>query len=167
MTAKHAARTTPIRLEWSERERSVHFIPEDQDQFALTVEEVMLACQAYERGKRARIQTNMKRLLNELGAWISDHQQKITEGILTKRDNGLFFLVIMAERRYDDELETELAKLDLAMANDDDLAIFQLSVLALPNCERSEYESFVDPTVYLTYQQRNAQNRLSHQPGCS
>jgi len=156
MTTKHNTKVTPIQLKWSERERSVHFIPEDQDQFALTVEDVMLACQAYDKEKRARIQSHIRRLLNELGAWINEHQDKIAEGILTKRDNGLFFLAIMSGREYDDELQTDLAKLDLQIANDADLAIFQLSVLALPNCERGEYESFVDPTIYLVYQHHNA-----------
>ena len=59
------------------------------------------------------------------------------------RDAGLLFLVVLKEKPFNQKIEDSLTELDIAIAQDDDLDLIKLSVLALPKASKDSIESFL------------------------
>jgi hypothetical protein len=124
-------------------------VPEDQDRFVLTIEEAVKACRAYERTRSFENQFNI--LLRRLAHWIDEHRDLVRIGYLTVRDAGLLFLVVTKAAEYDRKLEDDLTDLDLEVANDPNLDLIRLSVLAIPPTGPEAIRSYLSPGFTLQY----------------
>ncbi|HUW35272.1 MAG TPA: hypothetical protein VM223_26985 [Planctomycetota bacterium] len=149
--------TEPVRLTWAEKDGTVLIEPEDEDRYSLTVEQVIEACQAYDPQKKVQVRKAFAHLLGKLAGWVNDHADKVDKAFLTRRYRNLLFLVIMKEKRHDEQLEDELSAIDLQIAREKQFADIRLCVLALPHCEAEDYLHFIDPEFYLMYRGPSAQ----------
>lgn len=130
--------------------QDITVVPEDEDRFILSVEAAVKACQAHDKTVRFSKQFS-ESLQKRLAAWISERQEKIFKAFLTIRENGLLFVVVMRGAHYDRAFEDELSNLDLEIANDPELDLIHLDVIALPESSASAYGSFLDATETLSY----------------
>lgn len=146
-----------IQLKWSERDHKIILVEDaDEDRFSMSVVEAIEACKVYERGKQAIFPKQFKRLLNFLGEWAYQRENKLEKVFLTIRDAGLLFLVVTINKTYNEDFEEELSQLDLDVANSDNFSEIQLSVQALPFCDKNGYDSFCNPERTLEYTGLNA-----------
>ena len=122
-------------------ESHVVVTPEDQDRFALSVEDAIEACRAQE--KRQQFQRQHDILIRQLSDWLHKHEENVDRAYVTTRDNGLLFLVVTRSIQMNPQLQDDLTELDLAIANDPCLDLIRLSVLAIPNASDSNVESFL------------------------
>lgn len=141
--------TDPVRLKWSEQNRTVMFEPEDQDRFTMKVEEVIQACNIHQQ--RKEFESQFDDLKNILGNWIHARKDKITKAFVTIRDTRILFLVVTKNVEYDSNLEDELAELDWGIAHTPLLSAIPLSIQSLPQCDVEIYEAFLSPPVILEY----------------
>ena len=146
----------PIHLAYSEKDRQVVVSPADEDRYVLTVQEAIDACRAYAPADRARVQKSFHSLLNDLGAWVNKRGSAIARAHVTIRDRGFLFLVVTRRSDYNDDFEDELTDLDVRIARDPKYDGVRLSVLAVPNCRASEYETFINSEFALSYGVANA-----------
>jgi len=138
-----------LHLDCRQRDGTVVVTPADQDRFALTVEEAVKACRAYEQASAFRHQFQI--LLRMLADWIGQHRDQVAEAYVTVRDAGLLFLVVKKVPQYDDALEDQLTELDLAVAQDPNLDLIRLSVLAVPPASQEAIDSFLASGFTLQY----------------
>lgn len=112
------------------------------DLFLLTVQEAVKACGAWL--KMAEFQTQMRALMDRLNVWVGEREDKIRDAYFSvKTGGGLFFMVVMRERKYDRDLEDELTELDVEVANATEYDLLRLSVLAIPDSPQECVESFL------------------------
>jgi hypothetical protein len=145
----NAISTEPVRLKWSEKDRTVVFEPADSDLFTMRVQEVIQACNIQQQGKAFESQFND--LKNILGNWIHEHKDKIVKAFVTVRDTRILFLAITKDVEYDSELEDELTDFDWAIAHTQLLSTIPLSVQSLPQCDSDNYQAFLSPPIILEY----------------
>lgn len=158
-----ANRQQYIRLKWSEKQGKTVLVEDaDEDRFSVTMEEAIEACKAYDTEKRALVRKQFKQLLDLLGQWSYEWKGKLARVFLTVRDAGLLFLVVMKRKTYDESFENELTRLDLNVAQEDGFSEIALSVQALPNCSKENYESFCSSEGTLEYKGLNAKRSSTH-----
>lgn len=73
-----------------------------------------------------------ERLLSVLRDWLREHDEKIQAAHLTVRERDLLFVVMQKDARFDAELTDALTELDISIANDPELKLIDLEVLAVP-----------------------------------
>jgi len=144
-----------IKLDWSERDRSVIICPDDNDKFVQTVEQVIEAVRAQGSDERVKVNHQFKELLRRLGEWAYDHSGMIRHALVTRRDSNLLFLVVTKSRKYDDAFEDELTDLDVEIARDDAFDLLPLSVLAIPNVDDANTFGFITPEFVCYYRGLN------------
>ncbi len=143
-------RTEPIKLIYSEGNTQVVIEPEDQDRFVLRVEEAIRACRVYDEF-RSLFEKQLDHLKNMLGGWLRQQHEKTQKAFLTLQDDRMLFVVVMARKEYDPDLEKDLTELELRIAQDQECSQINLDVQALPSCDEHCYESFCNPTWTLEY----------------
>jgi hypothetical protein len=141
--------TEPVRLKWSERDRTVVIEPADEDNFTMKVDEVIEACNI--KQQKSEFEAQFNDLKNILGNWIHQRKDKITKAFVTVRDTRILFLTITKDVEYDSELEDELTALDWAIAHTQLLSTIPLSVQSLPQCNSDIYQAFLSPPIILEY----------------
>jgi len=141
--------TEPVRLKWSEKERTVLFETADKDLFTMKVKEVIQACNIHLQSNEFESQFND--LKNILGSWIHERKDKIAKAFVTIRDTRILFLAITKDVEYDSELEDELTNLDWVISHTQLFSAIPLSVQSLPRCDSDIYEAFLSPPTILEY----------------
>lgn len=141
--------TGPIRVKWSDKDRTVLFEPPDENRFTMKVKEVIRACNIHQQSNEFESQFND--LKNILGNWIHGRKDKISKAFVTIRDTRILFLAITKNVEYDRELEDELTELDWTIAHTPLFSAIQLSIQSLPQCDADIYEAFLSPPVILEY----------------
>ncbi len=141
--------TEPIRVKWSEKDRTVLFDTQDEDRFTMKVKEVIQACNIHQQGNEFESQFND--LKNILGNWIHERKNKIAKAFVTIRDTRILFLAVTKDVEYDSELEDEITALDLAIAQTPLLSAIPLSVQSLPQCSGDIYRAFLSPPIIFEY----------------
>jgi len=141
--------TEPVRLKWSEKDRTVLFEPADKDRFTMKVKEVIRACNIHQQSNEFESQFND--LKNILGNWIHERKDKIAKAFVTIRDTRILFLAITKDVEYDSKLEDELTKLDWDISQTQLLSAIPLSVQSLPQCDSDIYEAFLSLPIILEY----------------
>ena len=112
------------------------------DTFLLTVQEAVNACGAW--SKMAEFQSQMKALLDHLGAWVRARSDSVRDAYFSvKLGGGLFFMVVTKGKNYDPDLEDQLTSLDIDVANAEEFNLLRLSVLAIPDSSADCVESFL------------------------
>jgi hypothetical protein len=138
-----AADTQPyIRLSPVNQSDKVQIETEDEDRFLVTVGEAIRACKAFD--KFADFHRQIRRVVAILSVWIENHKSQIAEAYLAVRDVGLLFLIVQNAKAFDQELEDSLTDLDVAIAQDAELNLIKLSVLALPRASEESIHSFLN-----------------------
>lgn len=128
-------------LKYEDRDGSVVVTPDDEDRFMITVEAAIRACQAYHQQAVFRMQ--FKQTLQKVAEWLRAHESHVGQAYVTVRDAGLLFLVVRKQPQYDSGFEDDLTDLDLQIAQDPDLNLIRLSVLAIPPCTDDGVNSFL------------------------
>ena len=141
--------TGPIRLKWSEKDRTVLFEPADEDRFTMKVEAVIQACNIHQQ--KDEFESQFDDLKNILGNWVHKRKDKIAKAFVTIRDTRILFLAITENVEYDGELEDDLTSLDWDIANTQLFSAIPLSVQSLPQCDSDIYDAFLSPPVILEY----------------
>jgi hypothetical protein len=134
---------TYIRLDYT-RDGSVLVTPSEQDRFVVSIQQAISACSNAETTlKYFRQFTEV--LVPKLKEWLKARRPKVQRAFLTYRDGGLLLLVVRKQTPLDGEFTDELTKLDVEIANDPNLDLIRLDVLALPNVPDESVKSFLSP----------------------
>jgi hypothetical protein len=134
-----------IELHFERKGDQVRVILPNRHIMALPVEAAIEACRAF----RSQIAFNdqFDLLLDRLGKWIVERENKLSAAYITTRDSGLLFLLVMKGTKYDIELEQAATDLDLEIANDSDYGLIGLSVLAIPQGDQEAIRSFLSHVI--------------------
>ena len=143
----------PIFLNWQDNDNNVVVTPEDNDRFVLTVSEAVEACKA--RGNENKFGLQFNLLMRITAEWLKEHKDKISCSYLTVRDAGLLFLVVRKEISFNSDFEDLLTEFDIKIAQDPQLDLIDLSVLAIPNSNEAGISSFLKPGYTLTFRHAN------------
>jgi hypothetical protein len=142
--------TEPVRLKWSEKDRTVVFETSDKDLFTMKVKEVIQACNILQQQSN-KFESQFNDLKNILGNWVHERKNKIVKAFVTVRDTRILFIAITKDVEYDGVFEDELTALDWAIAHTELLSAIPLSVQSLPQCDSDIYQSFLSPPLILEY----------------
>jgi hypothetical protein len=137
-----------VRLEWSLSDGNVVVTARDQDRFVIKLNRAISILQQGQQAERFGYQFNL--LLRMLAEWLRD-REGIANAFLTDRDGALAFVVVRESRQYDDDFEDAISDLDFRLANDPDLDLVTLDVIALPAASESALSSFLDPGFTFEY----------------
>lgn len=144
-----AVNTDVLRLKWSEKDRTVLIVGEDEDRFLMKVKEVIQACNLQQHANEFEAQfTQFKNLL---GAWLHQHKDHLHKAFITVRDTRILFLAVGEDVEYDPELNDMLAGFDVSIAKTPFVSRIPVSVQFLPRCEKDMYESFLCPPIVLEF----------------
>ncbi|KKN13938.1 hypothetical protein LCGC14_1001240 [marine sediment metagenome] len=148
-TESSTSRRTVVQLEWDDEDTRVVATDEGKHKLVLTTRQAILACKwaaDYETFKSA-----FDILITRLGQWKREHDEQISDAYLTVREAELMFVVVKKTQEYDREFEDSLTDLDIAIAQDEDFEMINLSVLELPNAPDDSVAVFLSPTNTLKY----------------
>jgi hypothetical protein len=134
-------RTPAIHLGRDGQEGYVLAYGDGNEKFLLTVQEAIKACGAF--SKMAQFQTQMKELTDHLSKWVNDRKATVRDAYLSVKGSGLFFMVVMAGKEFNPELEEELTTLDIEIANSEDFDLLRVDVLAIPDGPPECVDSFL------------------------
>lgn len=132
-----------IRLDYFKKGQQVVVTPHDMDRFMLSVQEAATACKVGHQAIRFGKQFEQK-LLPRLAGWLRKHERRVRRGLLTTREGRLLFLVVRRQAECDLKLTDDLSDLDMEIAQDHEMSLISLDVLALPDVEDEVAESFID-----------------------
>lgn len=119
--------------------------PGDGDVFSLTKQMIARSGRiAYQIEEFARQLADLKR---DLTQWVAARADSIAEAYLVLKGEYFQFLVVMRGKAYDGALEDALTELDIAIAQNSDYDLIQLSVLAIPAFGEDVIRSFLPPHV--------------------
>lgn len=136
------ATTTAVQLDWSIEDGVVTVIPRNEDRFCIQMRRAAEILQQFEHNDKLNIQFQL--LFKELGAWLGQCDN-IDRAFLTQRDRSIAFVVVRSVTGYDDDFEDKLSDLDYRIANDPDLDLISLDMIALPLVSEEALGSFLDP----------------------
>ncbi len=134
-----------IQLVWDDDLSQVTVTPQDKDRFTIKMRTAVEVLQ--QSSKREQFESQFNLLVATLVRWIEENQDKISKGYITLRDGSFAFIVVRSECRYDDEFEDALSALDQTIANDVDLDLIDINVMALPPVSDDAMSGFLDPRV--------------------
>lgn len=135
--------------------------PRDQDRFVIRVKRAIAILQQAAEAEKFGFQFNL--LLRMLAQWLKDRNE-IAKAYLTDRDGALAFVLVRNACQYDDAFEDAVSELDFRIANDPDLDLIKMDVIALPLATDSAVSSFVDPEFAFEYV-GNGNGSGPHSPG--
>lgn len=166
----HADQTAKsVELDWYAEDETVIVTPRNQRRFEIQKDRAIRALQQ-EQDKVGDLDQTARQfnlLLERLANWIEARKEKILRGILTLRDGKLLFLVIQETPEYDEDFEDDLSALDVEIANDADLNLIGMDVLALPPASQEGLQSFVNEGCKITYDgHRSRSHRPSEPESC-
>lgn len=136
-----------LELNYCSEENTVIVLPDDLDRFEIQKSRAIEVLKAAH--KEGMFDKQFRLFLDKVGVWVSGHNDKIRDALVTLQDGSLIFLVVAKESEVDDELQDSLTSLEFEIANDVDLDLIQLDTLYLPPASDSSIASFIDPQVAL------------------
>jgi hypothetical protein len=138
----HEGTVQPIVIDYDSEAQIVTVIPRDQERFEVQKQR---AIEGLQLAKQAEIfGAQLKFLLSRLANWSKAHESKVLRALLTLRDTRLMFLVVSRQVECDDDLEDDITRLDLKVAENSDLDLMRMNVLVLPPASDESIRSFVD-----------------------
>ena len=140
--------TSPVQLDWAEKDGLVVVTPSDGDRFGIKVQRAIEILQQAARAEEFGHQFNL--LLRVLAEWLKGRTD-VDRAYLTQRDGALAFVVIRSSCEYDDGFEDALSDLDYSIANDTDLNLIKMNALGLPLASDGAVGSFLDESFTLAY----------------
>jgi hypothetical protein len=142
------AESSVVRLEWSLKDGDVVVTPCDQDRFILRRNRAIAILQQGAEVEKFGHQFNI--LLRTLAEWLKNRSE-ISKAYLTDRDGALAFVVVRKVCRYDDAFEDIISELDYRVANDPDLDLIKMDIIALPLASDNAISSFINPGFSFQY----------------
>jgi hypothetical protein len=137
-----------VMLDWEDDEGNVVVTPRDRDRFVVKIRRAVEMLQAVDRAEQ--FQNQFKLLMSVLAKWLQS-QGDVKHAHLTLRDGGLAFVLVKRSAAYNSSFEDELSELDFQIANDPDLDLIKLDVIALPPTSDEALSSFLDPEFMVSY----------------
>lgn len=137
------AATQPIiQLRYSDDSQRV-VIEKDgaNDRFVITVAAAIDACHA--SGQKEEFYRQFRDMQVRLTEWLKVHADLIDEAYLTVRDAAILFLAVQKSPAFNQALEDSLTDLDIAIAQEKDLSLIRLNVLAIPKTSAASVESLL------------------------
>jgi hypothetical protein len=138
-----------VQLDWVMKDGTVTVTPREQDRFVLKMRRAIEILQQAGEAERFHDQFNL--LLRMLAEWLRSHQDAVAKAYLTDRDGALAFVVVRTSCEYDDDFEDVVSELDFRVANDPDLNLLKMDVIALPLATDAAITSFIDPGFVFEY----------------
>lgn len=111
------------------------------DNFFVAIADAARACSAMDR--MGDFYKQFLRLDEILRDWITKNGSHIAEANLRFRDRGMLFVVVQKSQEFDLALAERLTALDLDVANESDLNLLELDVLAVPPAFREARGAFL------------------------
>ncbi len=112
----------------------------DGDKFFIAVGEAARALKMYNRMEQ--FEGQFRELVQILINWSRDHKDKIHTAMLASRDRDLLFFVVQKNVEFDSDLTDALTDLDISIANNKNLELINLEVLAVPYVTPDAYSAF-------------------------
>jgi hypothetical protein len=122
--------------------RSVMIHTKDGDCFVLPFDELVNVCES--STQFTEFCRQVATLLDRLAAWLKDRQGEIEAAYVGLEPEGAIFVVVRQSKAFDPAFEDSLSILDLEMAQDADLNLIKLRVLALPRSSKETVASFLE-----------------------
>lgn len=112
------------------------------DCFEIPLKDLARACQSQEKIETFARQVGT--LMQRLGAWLIERATEIHRAHLTIEPDGIMFVVVRNDKAFNPDFEDALSYLDLEVAQNADLDMIRLRVLALPYTSEDTVASFLD-----------------------
>jgi hypothetical protein len=135
-------------LEWRELDGTLVVTPRDEDRFSIKLNRAIDVLRR--ASNEERVASQLRLLLRTLAEWIA-RRDDIASAYLTLREGGLCVLLVRKEVLYSESFEDAVTELDIALANDVDLDLIAVNVMALPNASNEAIASFLDPEFAIQY----------------
>jgi hypothetical protein len=132
--------TKPQVIRLSSKGGNVVVTPDDEDRFTLTAQNAVKACQDHYRSSEA-IKQFKSEFLRPLMEWCEHNAARIHSCFVPVPVGYVQVFVIGASPKYDFELGTELAKLEVSLAD----AGWRVNVLQIPYSDDEELKTYFDP----------------------
>jgi len=139
----------PIRLRWDDKTSRIVVTAKDETRYVLGVKEILYACRS--RANETDFRQQLELLQDVLGRWVREHGDKIRNAYITLREGSILFLVVQKGKQHDGDFEDELSHLDIAVAQDGQMELLNVSMLILPNCSDAARAGFVDRNLFLAF----------------
>lgn len=153
--AATSERTSILLLDATGSAETVFVMPEDRDNFCVTVEEAIKGCRVIECSYRQIRQ--FQELTEELHAWVQQRRGRIHDAYLTLRPTGALFVVVQREAACDHALVDELTDLDIRIANDRErFGLLNLDVLSVPRVSRESLTAFLTSGLVISYAEQSS-----------
>jgi len=141
-------RSDTVFLNFQTTDGQIVVTPSNEDRFVIKMQRGIEVLQRSNEADKYTLQFNL--LLKTLAGWIED-QKEIESAHITIRDGSLAFVVVRKKSQYDGDFEDRLSAIDVEIANDVDLDLIELEVIALPHVSGSSLKSFLHPEVSFAY----------------
>ncbi|HQU41608.1 MAG: hypothetical protein B7Z73_00555 [Planctomycetia bacterium 21-64-5] len=128
-------------LNWSEQSGAIVVVPQNQARFKVKLNRAVEILQQSHNAAKFAIQFEL--LLAMLARWIKGRDD-LQNAFITIRDGALLFVAVRQECEYDEAFEDELSRLDLEIANDVDLDLIGMDVMALPPVSEDALRPFLN-----------------------
>lgn len=121
---------------------------EDGDKFTMVVSEAAKACQLLEKLKEQVIKNDtyekqLRELKAKLGNWFTARKSSLKEAYLQASPEMQFFLAVLNENEYNEEIESSLTDLTIEVANNPEMTMLRLDVQSMPPCNKEDVRSFL------------------------
>lgn len=134
-------------------------VPENEDRFVLTSNEVVRACQAYSNAGECVAQ--YRDLVEHLIQFTRTYRSRIERALLTVRTRDILFLVVSSQAERDDELSDEVTEFELFVAGKEAYSILRFCALCLPLATEAETAQFLSKIVLDITELADASGRIS------
>ncbi len=138
-----------VEIDWFADNDEVVVIPRDQLRFTIQKDRAIEALRIAKNSERFELQFRL--LLRRLALWVKQRTRDVHRAIITLQDNSLMFVVMQSINQYNEQLQDDLAKLDIAIAQDHDLDLIMLRTVMLPPIDNDALGSFLDMRMVLQY----------------
>lgn len=136
ITTRHPA----IHLHYSDTNQQV-VIDDEGGKLVTTVAAAIDACKA--AGKEQEFWRQFSEMQDKLSRWLVSQRDLIEEAYITVRDSAILFLAVQKSPAFNPDLEDSLTGIDLQIAQDKDLDLIRLNVLAIPKVSKPAVDSLL------------------------
>jgi len=138
-----------VEIDWYAESDHVVVTPKNQQRFIIQKDAAIEALRQAKAAERFELQFDL--LLQVLGKWLHERTSAVESGIVTLQDNSLVFVVVQSKVAYDEQLQDDLAGIDVAIAQDASLDLIKLRTVLLPPVGSEALGTFLDPRMVLRY----------------
>lgn len=141
-----------VQLTWEDPHARVVIDPENADTILCSTDYILRAVLNQRRkdvSQQAELQF-FKELLQQLSTWLDARAPRVREGIITRTDGCMRFVVVGRRQEYDEHLHDEALELEMGLFRQDSARPFE--VFYIPGfADDDGVRAFVDPDTALSH----------------